>query len=107
MKRRLRLFCLVCCALLLPLFPAGAAGTAQNIRVLLKRPGFTDRADLYLSGAYTVAWGGSEAAFRDGSRVTAQVRDGVRGSGVIFEKYAVFRVFIHFPHIAAARMAFA
>jgi hypothetical protein len=37
----------------------------------------------------------------------AQVRDGVRGSGVIFEKYAVFRVFIHFPHIAAARMAFA
>ena len=76
MKRRLRLFCLVCCALLLPLFPATAAGTAQNIRVLLKRPGFTDRADLYLSGAYTVAWGGSEAAFRDGSRVTAQVRDG-------------------------------
>ncbi len=76
MRRRLRLLCLLFCGLLLPLPAALSAGTVRSIRVLLKRPGFTDRADLRFSGAYTVSWGTSEAAFRDGSRVTVQIHGG-------------------------------
>ena len=53
-KRLVSLICLLMCVLLLPL-TASAEEAAPNVRVLLRRLGLTDRADLILDGVYTAS----------------------------------------------------
>ena len=55
---------------------ARAEGVIPEIRVLLRRLGLTDRADLILSGRYGVACEGTELSLTDGARVAVLVREG-------------------------------
>ena len=82
MKKLIRLVCLLLCLTLLPL--AGVAQTvppteqpAPDVRVLLRRLGLTDRADLVLDGVYTASVDGKTLlSFPQGARVTVQLREG-------------------------------
>lgn len=82
MKHLLRALCLLMCLTLLPLSaPAETAVTpdspAPDVRVLLRRLGLTDRADLVLDGVYTAEMDGETAiSFPQGAEVTVQVREG-------------------------------
>ena len=79
MKRFVQVLCLLLCLVLLPL-QAGAEAAespAPNVRVLLRRLGLTDRADLVLDGVYTATLDGHVSmAFPQGSKVTVLLREG-------------------------------
>lgn len=82
MKRLLQALCLLMCLALLPLSAfaetaAPEAAPAPSIRVLLRRLGLTDRADLVLDGVYTATLDGDVSmAFPQGSKVTVLIREG-------------------------------
>ena len=67
-----RFLCLALC-LLLPLTGLAASeDESPQVRVLLKRLGLTNRADLILDGKYTIRCGGVELALTAGSSVTVE-----------------------------------
>ncbi len=72
------LLCLViaACSPAWPGTSVRAEGVIPEIRVLLRRLGLTDRADLILSGRYGVACEGTELSLADGARVAVLVREG-------------------------------
>ena len=78
-KRLVQLICLLLCLSLLPVY-AGAEpeeGPAPEVRVLLRRLGLTDRADLILEGAYTASVDGEVLmAFPEDAKVTVAIRSG-------------------------------
>ncbi len=80
MKLFLRLVCLlVCLTLACAVLPgtASAEDPAPDVRVLLRRLGLTDRADLLLEGEYTASLDGRvEMAFPRGAKVTVLIREG-------------------------------
>lgn len=79
MKRFYRILCLLLCLTLLPLAaPAESEDSpAPDVRVLLRRLGLTDRADLTLDGSYTAAVNGKvQMSFPRGAQVTVQIREG-------------------------------
>ena len=82
MKKLIRLVCLLLCLTLLPLTaPAQTSSPlekpAPDVRVLLRRLGLTDRADLVLDGVYTASVGGRTLlSFPQGAEVTVQLREG-------------------------------
>lgn len=81
MKRLFRALCLLLCLTLMPLSVPAKAETgespAPDVRVLLRRLGLTDRADLVLDGTYTAATDGrTEMSFPRGAEVTVQIRQG-------------------------------
>ena len=79
MKRFCRILCLLLCLTLLPLAaPAESEDSpAPDVRVLLRRLGLTDRADLTLDGSYTAAVNGKvQMSFPRGAQVTVQIREG-------------------------------
>ncbi len=80
MKAAKRVLCLLLCLFLTPLYALAAEenAPAPNVRVLLRRLGLTDRADLTLDGVYTVE-GEKELQmiFPRGSQITIQIRQGV------------------------------
>ncbi len=78
MKRILRLLCLFCCLVLLPLpalQEAAAPSPAPNIRVRLRRLGLTDRIDLIPRGRYLVRGQGCEILLPENMPVTLQLRE--------------------------------
>ena len=80
MKRFCRILCLLLCLMLLPLAaPAESEDSpAPDVRVLLRRLGLTDRADLTLDGSYTAAMNGKvQMSFPRGAQVTVQIRSGI------------------------------
>lgn len=78
-KRLVQMICLFCCLLLLPLGGQAASPdeAAPNVRVLLRRLGLTDRADLILDGVYTASVGGEVImGFPRGAEVSVVIRSG-------------------------------
>ena len=77
-KRLVQLICLLICMVLLPVVsPASAEEAGPVVRVLLRRLGLTDRADLILDGQYTVAVDGKvRMAFPEDAEVTVVIRSG-------------------------------
>ena len=78
MKRLTRMICLMLC-LVMPLcaLATGADSPAPDVRVLLRRLGLTDRADLTLDGAYTARVDGEvRLSFPRGAEVTVVLREG-------------------------------
>ena len=78
-KRLVQLICLLLCAMLLPLTVQAESqeDAAPNVRVLLRRLGLTDRADLILDGVYTAAVDGETVlGFPVNAEVTVAVRSG-------------------------------
>ncbi len=78
-KRLVQMFCLLLCALLLPLgvSTARAEEQAPSVRVLLRRLGLTDRADLILDGVYTASVEGKVLmGFPVNAEVTVTIRSG-------------------------------
>lgn len=73
-----KVLCLLLCLMLLPVCAmAASTDPAPTVRVWLSRLGLTDRADLILDGAYTVAVDGeTRMTFPRGSEVSVQVREG-------------------------------
>ena len=80
MTKLIQLICLLMCLCLVPLYaPAAHAeeAPAPQVRVLLRRLGLTDRADLILDGTYTAAVDGQVMmAFPRGAEVTVAIRSG-------------------------------
>ncbi len=79
MKRLVQMLALMLCVLLLPLTGQAASPeeAAPNVRVLLRRLGLTDRADLILNGVYTASVDGRVImAFPQGAEVTVSIRSG-------------------------------
>ena len=75
-KRLVSLVCLLLCVLLLPL-TTSAEEAAPNVRVLLRRLGLTDRADLILDGVYTASVDGKVVmSFPVDAEVTVAIRSG-------------------------------
>ena len=75
-KRLVSLLCLLLCAALLPLTVL-AEEPAPSVRVLLRRLGLTDRADLILDGAYTAKVDGRVImSFPRKAEVTVAIRSG-------------------------------
>lgn len=78
-KRLVQLICLFLCIALLPLTASAAPQeeAAPNVRVLLRRLGLTDRADLILDGVYTASVGGKVLmSFPVNAEVTVAIRSG-------------------------------
>ncbi len=79
MKRLVQMLALMLCVLFLPLTGQAASPeeAAPNVRVLLRRLGLTDRADLILNGVYTAAVDGRVImGFPQGAEVTVSIRSG-------------------------------
>ena len=75
-KRLVSLFCLLLCAMLLPL-AVSAEEPSPSVRVLLRRLALTDRADLILDGVYTAKVGGKVVmSFPRKAEVTVAIRSG-------------------------------
>ena len=78
-KRLVQLICLFLCIALLPLtvHAASPEAAAPNVRVLLRRLGLTDRADLILDGVYTASVDGKVLmGFPVNAKVTVTIRSG-------------------------------
>ena len=77
-KRLVQLICLCLCMLLPLTAPAETAEeAAPNVRVLLRRLGLTDRADLILDGVYTASVDGQVLmSFPVNAEVTVTIRSG-------------------------------
>ena len=88
-KRLVSLLCLLLCVLLMPV-TVHAEEPAPNVRVLLRRLGLTDRADLILDGNYTASVNGRVImAVPEAAEVTVTIR-----SGKLYLMYEGMRLFL-------------